>query len=760
VDIIATPLQGKAPLKVDFTATATDPEGDLPLSYVWSFGDGATATGASVSHTYTTSGTHDATVTVTDSRGAAGTAHVQVKVDATAPPTCLTGRSDGFEGTAVDTGRWDSIVRGNQELAVSNGSLVLPLTATDIYGTGNTGTPNIVLQPLPAGAWQATAKLTMPARLAYQQAGLIVYGDDDNYAKMVLQGRSTGAPSAADRIFQFIREEAGTPNEVAASNTANLGAAYPDTVWVRFSSDGANLKASYSADGATFVEMPETKQLAGISNPRIGIFGLANRTEALPLNASFDYFTITPDDTAEVPTPDDQFDGTAFDACRWSASVRPDASAYRVAGGALEIDTSKGDIFQGTATNPKNLLLQPAPDGDWTIETKVDGSAFDEAFQQGGLMVYGDDANYVKLDFLTTNAPGGTVTREIELRSEVDNVVLQPQPNASPAPTQGVWYLRVAKSGTTYTGSYSADGLAWTSLAPVTNTALSSASFGIYAFGVDQVASKTAKFDYFKLVKDTVAPQVNVSANPSAPSGSDGWWTDAVAVTAMATDNQPGQLYLEQKIGDGDWAEYTTPINLTADGTHTIQVRASDTAGNVSAPESLTVKIDRTAPKATVTGLAAGGELGVASLATVAATATDALSGVAGAVTLTIDGNAFPANGKLDGMLLGLGAHEVVARVSDKAGNASVTRVPFTVIATYDQAIEVVKRYRDVRTLPLEPTVVMKVQLRAAQREHGKGRLPAARTAMDNYLAEAAKVADVPARTLLTAVGQDLRRRI
>jgi regulation of enolase protein 1 (concanavalin A-like superfamily) len=439
--------------------------------------------------------------------------------------------------------------------------------------------------------------------------------------------------------------------------------------------------------------------------------------------------------------------------------VRPDAAAYRVTGGALEIDTSKGDIYQGTATNPKNLLLQPAPDGDWTIETKVDGSAFNEAYQQGGLMVYGDDANYVKFDFLTSNASGGTVTRGIELRSEANNVVLDPQPNASPAPTQGVWYLRLAKAGTKYTGSYSSDGLEWTALPPVTNTALSSASFGIYAFGVDQVASKTAKFDYFKLVKDNVAPEVTLSVNPSTPSGDNGWWNDAVVATAMATDNQPGQLYIEQKVDDGAWAEYTHAINLTADGTHTVQVRASDTAGNVSEPKSVTVKIDKTAPATTVTGLAAGAELGVSKLATIGATATDALSGLVG-VTLTIDGQPLAAGGKIDGMLLGLGAHVVIARATDKAGNVSVTKVPFTVIATYDEAIEVVKRYRDVRTLPLDPTVVMKVQLRAAQREHSKGRLDAARTAMDNYLAEAAQVADVPARTLLVAIGQDLKRRI
>jgi cytochrome c len=651
------------------------------------------------------------------------------------------------------------VVRGNQELSVAGGNLVLPLTATDIYGTGNTGTPNIVLQPLPAGAWQATAKLTMPARLAYQQAGLIVYGDDDNYAKMVLQGRSTGAPSAADRIFQFIREEAGAPNEVAASNTANLGAAYPDTVWVRFTSDGANLKASYSSDGATFTEMPETKQLAGISNPRIGMFGLANRTEALPLAAQFDYFSITPDDTAEVPAPDDEFTGTTLDACRWSAVVRPDPAAYRVTGGAVEIDTSNGDIYQGTATNPKNLLLQPAPDGDWTIETKVDASAFDEQYQQAGLMVYGDDANYVKLDYLATNAPGSAVTRGIELRSEVNNAIVQPAPNASPAPTQGVWYLRLAKSGSTFTGSYSADGLAWTALPAVTNPALASASFGIYAFGADQVASKTAKFDYFKLVRDTVAPQVSLSLNPSAPSGLNGWWTDAVVATAMATDNQPGQVYLEQKIGDGDWSEYTAPVTFSTDGTHTIQVRASDTAGNVSAPESVTVKVDRTAPKSTVTGLAAGGQLGVASVVTVSATAEDALSGLSG-VTLTVDGKALPAGGKLDGVALGLGAHELAATATDKAGNTSVTKVPFTVFSSYAEALKLVERYRVAKTLPPATATVMKVQLTLAEKHDRQGREAVAAIALDLFLAQARTVRDVPARTLLVAVGSDLKRKL
>src|SRR5262249_28725378 len=49
-----------------FSAAATDPDADTPLTYAWVFDDGSTATGQSVFHAFSTVGPHTATVTVTD----------------------------------------------------------------------------------------------------------------------------------------------------------------------------------------------------------------------------------------------------------------------------------------------------------------------------------------------------------------------------------------------------------------------------------------------------------------------------------------------------------------------------------------------------------------------------------------------------------------------------------------------------------------------------------------------------------------------
>jgi glucose/arabinose dehydrogenase len=64
----ANVTRGDAPLAVEFTGFAEDPNGEA-LTYTWEFGDGNTATGATATHTYTSTGVYQARLRVTDTSG-------------------------------------------------------------------------------------------------------------------------------------------------------------------------------------------------------------------------------------------------------------------------------------------------------------------------------------------------------------------------------------------------------------------------------------------------------------------------------------------------------------------------------------------------------------------------------------------------------------------------------------------------------------------------------------------------------------------
>ena len=68
---------------IDFDASASFDLDEEPLTYAWSFDDGATATGAQAQHAFATPGQHTATVDVTDPSGLSASA--EVTIDVTAP---------------------------------------------------------------------------------------------------------------------------------------------------------------------------------------------------------------------------------------------------------------------------------------------------------------------------------------------------------------------------------------------------------------------------------------------------------------------------------------------------------------------------------------------------------------------------------------------------------------------------------------------------------------------------------------------------
>jgi PKD repeat protein len=93
----ATPTIGTVPLTVTFSSLGSFDPDNQPLSYGWTFGDGATSTQQNPTHTYTAAGVYTATLTVTEltspfaSRGAS----VLITVGNEPPLATITAPPDG-----------------------------------------------------------------------------------------------------------------------------------------------------------------------------------------------------------------------------------------------------------------------------------------------------------------------------------------------------------------------------------------------------------------------------------------------------------------------------------------------------------------------------------------------------------------------------------------------------------------------------------------------------------------------------------------
>ncbi len=209
VTAAAAPASGEAPLEVAFDAEATDAEGEA-LTYAWDFGVSGTTADTSTdedpTYTYANPGNYTATVTVTDASGGSESASVEVRV--TRPvEQCPTGpvRSDEFDGTSLDTGRW-TVLRPDAEnpFSVSGGNLNLPVANGSMYGAGTTA-ENLIVQPVPdEGAWMVTAKIDAPGLTEnYHQAGLRLRTDDDNWMSVHRIFAGTG------KDVEFIYEDDG-----------------------------------------------------------------------------------------------------------------------------------------------------------------------------------------------------------------------------------------------------------------------------------------------------------------------------------------------------------------------------------------------------------------------------------------------------------------------------------------------------------------------------------------------------------------------
>ncbi|WKN31500.1 PKD domain-containing protein [Porifericola rhodea] len=105
--ISASPLNGTAPLNVSFNASASTDDSGI-VSYNWVFGDGQSASGSEVSHTYASPGEYTVTLTVSDAENLKDEATVKITVNQAQP---------AFQAIRLNSGGATLSMNGNEFVA-------------------------------------------------------------------------------------------------------------------------------------------------------------------------------------------------------------------------------------------------------------------------------------------------------------------------------------------------------------------------------------------------------------------------------------------------------------------------------------------------------------------------------------------------------------------------------------------------------------------------------------------------------------------
>jgi RNA polymerase sigma factor (sigma-70 family) len=161
------------------------------------------------------------------------------------------------------------------------------------------------------------------------------------------------------------------------------------------------------------------------------------------------------------PTLVEPFDGKL--RLKWKV-LRPDEKRYSLTKnkGKLTITTQRGTIHaeaDRTEIKAKNLFLlnNPSPKKDFEVTVCISGFTPKEIYQQGGLICYDDDDNYVKFvyEFSSfTNAACLGVVSETAAKSNIEHF-------DAPKDSKKVW-LRLTRRGEKYECASSGDGKKWT----------------------------------------------------------------------------------------------------------------------------------------------------------------------------------------------------------------------------------------------------------------------------------------------------------
>ena len=241
---------GEAPFTVEFNASiSTDSDGEV-ISYEWNFGDAATATGVSTSHTYTEVGEYTITLIVTDNDGATGqvsdTITVTAVPDTTAPIITLNGDEtinlvvgDAYielNATAEDDRDEvaDVVISGEVDTSVA-GTYIVSYIATDSSGNVGTTTRTVIVSEAPTEdniapviTLDGAAIIELTVGDTYVEQGATAEDDVDGVVAVIVAGDAVDTSTAGSYILTYTAVDAAG-NESIITRTVNISDDAPPT---------------------------------------------------------------------------------------------------------------------------------------------------------------------------------------------------------------------------------------------------------------------------------------------------------------------------------------------------------------------------------------------------------------------------------------------------------------------------------------------------------------------------------------------------
>lgn len=538
VQVGATPTIGQAPMPVTFTSTGSyDPDAQ-PFTYAWDFKDGATSTAADPTHTYTTPGVYDVTLTLTETTApfATATETVRVTVGSNPPLATIVTPPDGtqyaigdtltFTGTGTSGGSplpasalaWEIRHRHNEHVHYSTPASgpsgtdpnvsVMTLVPDD---HGDSTAYQVCLTADAGGGLTDTRCVELVPRktdytLATSPAGLVLQYEDEGLSlpgpaliRPIVGSTQTVSVDPVQQSRTFVRWSDGVTGRsrtfVVGTTPTTFTAVYENrlpTARITGGSGGA-APLTVALGGATSTD-PEGDTLTYAWTDGRG----GTSTAAAPS------FTYPEPGTYRVGlTVTDQLGGTgtaSYDVVvtglpvPWTttsigAVTNPGGATW--AAGTFTVSNAGPGITQNADAF---RFVHQARTGDVTLVARVDSLTNTNIYAKAGLMVRETTAANSREVMLAATprvtdgvkliqraTPGATTTNVAYARN-----VVPPR------------WLKLVRAGNTVTGYQSADGVAWTTVGSTTVAMTSAVQVGL-AVGSQATAVATARISGVQL---------------------------------------------------------------------------------------------------------------------------------------------------------------------------------------------------------------------------------------------------------------------